>query len=85
MEKISKDEFTFLIEKSILKQSKGTYGDSLIVIGKFGSGLKKQRYITTPTYNYLLRLQEQEKNKQKLDISKVKDNQKYLFSSSSVS
>jgi hypothetical protein len=81
LEKISKEEFNFLIEKGILKQSKGSYGDSLIIIGKFGSGLKKQRYITTPTYNYLLRLQEQKVT----DINKVKDNQRYLFSSSSVS
>jgi hypothetical protein len=76
LEKISKDEFNFLIEKGILKLMKnGTYGDSLIVIGKFGSGLKKQRYITTPTYNYLLRLQEQKVT----DINNVKENQKYLF------
>lgn len=77
MEKISKDEFNFLIEKGILKLIKnGTYGDQLIVTGKFGNGRGKQRFITTPTYNYLLRLQEQKVT----DIDKVKDNQKYLFS-----
>ena len=53
----------------------GNYGDALIVTGKYGSGLKKQRFVTTPTYNYLLRLQEQKVT----DINKVKDNQKYLF------
>lgn len=75
MEKISKDEFNFLISKGILKLIKnGNYGDQLVITGKYGNGRGKQRYITTPTYNYLLRLQEQ-----KVDINKVKDNQKYLF------
>jgi len=76
LERITKDEFNFLIEKNILKQTKGSYGDSLVITGKFGNGRGKQRFVTTPTYNYLLRLQSQEKT----DIDKVKDNQKYLFS-----
>ena len=68
----------YLISNLVLKQIHGDYGDNLIVTGKFGSGKKKQRFVTTPTYNYLLRLQENDK----LDINKIKDNQKYLFSKS---
>ena len=80
MQPISKQEMDYLIERNILKQTHGNYGDNLIVTGKFGSGKKKQRFVTTPTYNYLLRLQENDKQ----DISKIKDNQKYLFSNNSV-
>jgi len=69
----------YLISNLVLKQIHGDYGDNLIVTGKFGSGKKKQRFVTTPTYNYLLRLQENDK----LDINKIKDNQKYLFSNNS--
>lgn len=69
----------YLISKGVLKQSHGNYGDNLIVTGKFGNGRGKTRYVTTPVYNYLLRLQEQDKQ----DINKVKDNQKYMFSNNS--
>ena len=78
MEKISKYEMDYLILNLALKQNKGNYGDSLIVTGKFGNARGKTRYITTPVYNYLLRLQENNK----LDINKIKDNQRYLFNNS---
>ena len=75
MEKISKYEMDYLILNLVLKQNKGNYGDNLIVTGKFGNSRGKQRFVTTPTYNYLLGLQENDKQ----DINKVKDNQRYLF------
>ena len=78
MQKISKLEMDFLIEKNVLKQSKGNFGDNLIVTVKFSSGRGKQRYITDPLYNYLLRLQSQEK----VDKETIKHNQKYLFGTS---
>lgn len=81
MQPISKSEMDYLIQKCVLKQTHGNYGDNLIITGKFGNGRGKQRYVTTPVYNYLLRLQEQDKH----DINKVKDNQRYMFSSVSVS
>ena len=77
MEKITKQEAQYLISKNIIKQTHGNYGDNLVVIGKFSSGRRKQRYITDPYYNYLLRLKLNDKNKQ--TINDVKDNQKYLF------
>ena len=75
MEKISKYEMDYLISNLVLKQTHGNYGDNLVVTGKFGNARGKTRYITTPVYNYLLRLQENDKQ----DINKVKDNQRYLF------
>lgn len=71
----------YLISKNILKQTHGNYGDSLIVTGKFGKGRGKQRFVTTPTYNYLLRLQEKDKQ----DVNNIKDNQRYMFSGVSIS
>jgi len=65
----------YLIERNILKQTHGNYGDNLVVTGKFGNARGKTRYITTPVYNYLLRLQENDKQ----DVDKIKDNQRYLF------
>jgi len=110
LEKISKQEMTYLIQKNVIRQSKGTYGDSLVVTGKFGKGRGKQRFCIDPVYNYLLRLKltdrlkiffspEQLKEILRLDVSeqietvkeseknnvelmKIKDNQKYMFSSS---
>lgn len=79
MQPISKQEFNYLVQKGVLRQSKGNYGDNLVVTGKFGKSRGKTRYITTPVYNYLLRLQEQDKQ----DINKIKDNQKYMFSNNS--
>ena len=70
---------SYLINLKILKQFHGKYGDNLVVIGKFSSGKRKQRYITDPYYNYLLRLKQNDKNKQ--SIADVKENQRYLFSS----
>lgn len=73
---------SYLIQKKILIQKRGTYGDNLIVTGKFGSGRNKQRYLTTPLYNYLLRLKEKDKLELvSLGLDNVKDNQKYLVSS----
>jgi len=78
LEKITKEEAKYLISKNIIHQKHGNYGESLVVIGKFSSGRRKQRYCTPPVYNYLLRLQE--KDKQELfDLDKVKENQRYLF------
>jgi len=68
---------SYLINLKILKQYHGNYGDNLVVIGKFSSGKRKQRYITDPYYNYLLRLKQNDKNKQ--TINDVKENQRYLF------
>jgi len=65
----------YLISKGVLKQTRGNFGDNLVVTNKQGSGREKQRQITDPVYNQLLRLQSQEK----LDLTKVKHNQKYLF------
>jgi len=47
---------TYLIQKNTIRQSKGSYGDSLKVTGRFGKGRGKQRFTTDATYNYLLRL-----------------------------
>ena len=79
MEKITKEEAKYLINLKILKQYHGSFGDNLVVIGKFSSKSRKQRYITDPYYNYLLRLKQNDKNKQ--TIADVKGNQRYLFSS----
>ena len=65
----------YLISNLVLKQTHGNYGDNLVVTGKFGNARGKTRYITTPVYNYLLRLQENDKQ----DVDKIKDNQRYLF------
>jgi len=70
---------SYLISKNIIKQFHGSFGDNLVVIGKFSSKSRKQRYITDPYYNYLLRLKQNDKNKQTIDD--VKDNQRYMFSS----
>jgi len=71
---------TYLIQKNVIRQSKGLYGDSLKVTGKFGKGRGKQRFTTDATYNYLSRLKltdrlkiffssEQLKEVLKLDVS----------------
>ena len=75
---ITKNEFNYLIKKNVLKQVHGNYGDQLVVVNKQANKSKKQRFVTDPIYNYLLRLQSQEK----LEVSKVKHNQTYLFSES---
>jgi len=75
---ITKDEFNYLIKKGAMKQVHGNYGDQLVVVNKQANKSKKQRFITDPIYNYLLRLQSQEK----LEVSKIKHNQTYLFSES---
>jgi len=74
---------TYLIQKNVIRQSKGLYGDSLKVTGKFGKGRGKQRFTTDATYNYLSRLKltdrlkiffssEQLKEVLKLDVSEQK-------------
>jgi len=73
---------SYLINLKILKQYHGNYGDNLIVIGKFSSKSRKQRFITDPYYNYLLRLKQNDKNKQ--TINDVKDNQRYMFMDGSI-
>jgi len=77
LEKITKQEAQYLINLKVLKQYHGNYGDNLVVIGKFSSGKRKQRFITDPYYNYLLRLKQNDKNKQTIDD--IKENQRYLF------
>jgi len=83
LERISKNEMTYLIQKNVIRQSKGLYGDSLKVTGKFGKGRGKQRFTTDATYNYLSRLKltdrlkiffssEQLKEVLKLDVSEQK-------------
>jgi hypothetical protein len=72
----------YLIQKGILKESRGSYGEDLIVTGKFGMSRQKQRYVTPFVYNFLLREKSKDKNKLVIDIEKVKHNQRYMFSSS---
>lgn len=73
----------YLIKKGALRQQKGNFGEDLIVTGKFSIGRRKQRFLTTPMYNYLLRLKEKDKQGLvlNLNLDKVKSNQRYLFSS----
>jgi len=61
LEKITKQEAQFLISKNIISQKHGNYGESLIVIGKFSSKSRKQRYCTPPIYNLLLKLQKKDR------------------------
>jgi hypothetical protein len=82
LERITKSETNYLIQKGILKESHGSYGEDLIVTGKFGIGRQKQRYVTPFVYNYLLREKSKDKNKLVIDIDKIKHNQRYMFSSS---
>jgi len=82
LERITKSEMSYLIKKGILKQFHGSYGENLIVTGKFGSGRGKQRYVTPFVYNYLLREKSKDKNRSVIDIDKIKHNQRYLLSSS---
>ncbi|HEY8803619.1 MAG TPA: hypothetical protein VIM42_00650 [Clostridium sp.] len=74
MKPISKEEMDFMIEKKILKQSKGQFRDQLVVVNKQGSGREKNRFVTDPLYSFLLRLKSQEK----INPEQVKHNQKYL-------
>jgi len=77
LEKISKQEMNFLIQKNIFQLRYGNYGDSLVVTGKFSSKVKKQRFATPFVYDNLLRLKKQEK--MGININNIKSNQKYLF------
>ena len=78
MQPITKDEFKYLIKKGVLKQSKGNFGDSLVVVNKQANKSKKSRFVTDPIYSYLLRLKE----KDKLQEVEIKHNQQYLISES---
>lgn len=89
MQPISKTEMEYLISKGALIQNKiGSYkevtGDKkMVVTGKYGNARGKQRYAYVPLFIRLLELKQ--KDKESFDIDKVKDNQKYLFSSERVS
>lgn len=78
----------YLISKNILKQKNGNYKDyagdkQIVVTGRYGSGKFKQRFLPDPTYNYLLKLQKEDKQKlESIDIDKIKHNQRYMFNSS---
>jgi len=68
LQRISKAEMDFLIEHNILKQSKGKFFDQLVVTNRQGGKAKKQRYVTDPIYNYMVKLQKEEQlEKQKVD------------------
>ena len=74
----------YLIQKNILKQSHGSFkdyaGDKKIkVTGSYGNARGKTRYLTPILYSQLIVARY--KDKENFDISKVKDNQKYMFSS----
>lgn len=84
MQPISKQDMDYLILHNSLIQTKGQYKDvtgdkRIVVTGKFGSKSKKQRFAPSPLYNKLMELRE--KDKQEFDINKVKNNQRYMFSS----
>ena len=99
MQPITKSEFDYLIKNNILKINKqGNYkeptGDKKMVVTGVNknnrdgtssrkSSKQKQKYIINSMYDKLLELRE--KDKQNFDINKVKDNQRYLFSSISES
>lgn len=68
----------YLIQKKILIQKRGNYGDNLIVTGKFGNGRGKQRYVTPFIHNKLLDLFKKDKQ-ELINMDKVKENQKYLI------
>ena len=63
----------YLIQKNILQQKNGNYGENLIVIGKFSSGKRKQRYCTPPIYSYLLRLNITEGLKKFVTLEQLKE------------
>lgn len=81
MERISKNEMSYLISRNIIQQNRGNYGESLIVTGKFGSGRNKQRFVTPFVYRKLLEFKNEDKQ-ELVDVGKIKDNQRYLVSGS---
>jgi len=68
---------SYLINLKIIKQYHGSFGDSLVVTGKYGKCRGKQRFTTDAIFNYLLRLKNQDNIKK--DINDIKKNQQYLF------
>ena len=94
LEKITKQDMSYLIKKGILRLNKqGNYGDNLIVCGNKGSkyghysqnsqhrSKHKQRFTTNYIYNKLLESQKQDINDTNLD--NIKENQRYLFNDGS--
>lgn len=61
MQKISKEDINYLVNKKVLKQSRGNYGEQLVVTNKQSGKNKKQRYVTDPLYYTLLKLRLVEK------------------------
>lgn len=96
LQPISKNEFNYLIKNKILQVNKlGNFKEStgdkkMVVTGvnknnRDGTSSRKnskqkQKYIIDSIYKKLM--ESKEKDKQEFDISKVKENQRYLFSSS---
>ena len=77
MEKITKEEAKYLISKNIIHQKHGNYGESLVVIGKFSSGRRKQRYCTPPVYNLLLKLKKKDRLEQYFNLNNTIFSQNY--------
>jgi len=83
LEKISKQDMDYLIQKNILKQSHGNYKDyagdkKIVVTGSYGNARGKTRYLTPILYSQLIATRN--KDKENFDIISVKENQKYMFS-----
>jgi len=77
LEKITKEEAKYLIQKNIIHQKHGNYGESLVVIGKFSSGRRKQRYCTPPVYNLLLKLKKKDRLEQYFNLNNTIFSQNY--------
>ena len=77
MKQITKNEMSYLISKNIIKQTHGNYGDNLVVIGKFSSGRRKQRYCTPPVYNQLLKLKKKDRLEQYFNLNNTIFSQNY--------
>lgn len=85
MQRISKIDFDFLITKKLLRLNKiGNYKDptgdkKVVVTGSYGSKSKKQRYVQDVLFLKLEELKNKELEESKLDLSLIKENQRYLF------
>lgn len=90
MQRISKNDFDYLIAKKILRLNKiGNYKDptgdkKVVVTGSYGSKSKKQRYVQDALFYKLEEMKNKELAESKLDLSKVKDNQRYMFCSNNI-
>lgn len=91
LQRISKQDFDFLISKKILRLNKiGNYKDptgdkKIVVTGSYGSKSKKQRYVQDALFYKLEEIKNKDIAESKLDLSLIKDNQRYLFSDSNIS